>query len=375
MNEARGWSKGLCVAAACTSLAAALAAGCGMPGTPQPPSLNLPQKVTDLAAARNGDVVTLTWTMPRRTTDRLLLKGTLEARICRFEAAGACVAAGSVQGDPGAAATFRETLAAELASGGARTLSYQVELVNKKGRSAGLSNAARVAAGEVPGAIVGLTAEMRRKGVLLSWQGDGSENRTTRIRLVRRLLTPPAPKQKREAGEHEPGLLAAPKEPVERTLLVDAGMSLRAIDEDVRFDEKYEYRAQRVATVEADRRTLELDGPLSAPVEIDTKNTFPPAVPTGLAAVGTAGENGSGPSIDLNWLPDTEPDLAGYVVYRREGDGEWERISPLQPVVGPGFHDANVTAGHKYTYAVSAVDEEGHESARSATAEETAPAR
>jgi fibronectin type 3 domain-containing protein len=120
-----------------------------------------------------------------------------------------------------------------------------------------------------------------------------------------------------------------------------------------------------------------LAGPLSAPVEIETKNTFPPAIPTGLAAVGTAGENGAGnearPSIDLNWQPNTEPDLAGYVVYRREGSGEWQRISPAQPVVGSAFHDANVTAGHTYQYAVSAVDQEGHESARSAEAEETAP--
>jgi fibronectin type 3 domain-containing protein len=110
---------------------------------------------------------------------------------------------------------------------------------------------------------------------------------------------------------------------------------------------------------------------------VETKDTFPPSVPTGLAAVGTAGENGAGnearPAIDLNWQPNAEPDLAGYIVYRREGSGEWQRISSAQPLVGSGYHDATVAAGHTYEYAVSAIDQEGQESARSAEAEETAP--
>jgi hypothetical protein len=369
---------------------AAILAGCGMPGSPQPPSLNLPEKTNDLAAVRNGDQVTLTWTMPRRNTDKLLLKGIVQARVCRAESAtnagaAACAAAGSTQFVAGADASFTETLPSELAAGSARKLTYYVELVNHKGRSAGPSNGASVAAGQVPAAIVGLSVEMRRKGVLLSWQPEAQGADSAKIRLVRKLLTPPLPKHKPESGnapvgaQKEPGggLLTAPAEPLERTLLVNAGMSARALDEDVRFNERYEYRAQRVATVEADGQTLELAGPLSAPVEIETRNTFPPAVPTGLAAVGTAGENGAGnqprPAIDLNWQPNIEPDLAGYVIYRREGDGEWQRISPPQPVVGPAFHDANVTAGHTYRYAVSSIDQEGHESARSAEAEETAP--
>ncbi|MGH9591666.1 MAG: hypothetical protein ACRD5L_01145, partial [Bryobacteraceae bacterium] len=65
-------------------------AGCGMPGAPLPPSLNLPNPVKDLAASRTGDQVRLTWTMPKNNTDKLLLKDKVEVRVCRREgAAGA----------------------------------------------------------------------------------------------------------------------------------------------------------------------------------------------------------------------------------------------------------------------------------------------
>ncbi len=40
------------------------AAGCGAPGIPMPPSLELPRPVDDLAAVRKGGRVVLTWTAP-----------------------------------------------------------------------------------------------------------------------------------------------------------------------------------------------------------------------------------------------------------------------------------------------------------------------
>jgi fibronectin type 3 domain-containing protein len=96
-------------------------------------------------------------------------------------------------------------------------------------------------------------------------------------------------------------------------------------------------------------------------------------VPTGLAAVATAGENGTDTAIDLSWQPVIDADLAGYQVYRREADSAWQRISPEQPLPGPAFHDNSVQPGHTYHYAVSAIDQGGHQSARSAEAEEIVP--
>jgi hypothetical protein len=348
-------------------------AACGTPGAPSPPSLNLPGRVTNLAATRAGNQVTLTWTMPKKNTDKLLLKSDVAVRVCRKEGAGTCDAAGGeLMIAPGAAGSFAETLPAALAAGPPRPASYFVELKNRNGRSAGLSNAAIVLAGAAPAPVAGLSSEIRRDGIALRWTPDSS---ATAVRLQRRLLTPATTKPK---SEQEP--LAPTPEPLQQNLLVEVGAQTeqakaldRALDKDIRFGETYEYRAQRVARMTVDGQTLELDGELSAPVRVEPKDIFPPAVPTGLAAVATAASAGAEASIDLSWQPDTEADLAGYIVYRHETNSVWQRISPPQPLVGPAFHDATVEAGHTYIYAVTGVDQGGHESARSAETQETVP--
>jgi hypothetical protein len=338
-------------------------AGCGTPGPPQPPSLHLPDRVTDLSAERNGAQTSLSWTMPKKNTDKLNLKDPIAVRVCREEGSSPCADAGTLTLAPGADATWSETLPAALDAGAPRTLTYFVELKNKKGRSAGLSNPAIVLAGAPPAPVAGLKIEMRKTGAVVHWTPDEG---TADVRLHRKLLTPPTTKPKE-------GLTAPPPEPLEQSLLVEDAHEGRALDKTVRFGETYEYRAQRVSRVTVNGKTLELAGELSAPMQIEAKDIFPPAPPTGLVSVPTPGRAGAAPAIDLSWEPDAEPDLAGYIVYRREGDGQWLRISPMAPVIGPGFHDAHVEPGHTYRYAVTAIDQGGHESARSAEIEETAP--
>src|SRR5947209_7429392 len=62
-------------------------AGCGTPGAPQPPSLNIPKPIRDLQATRKGDVITLTWTNPTETTDGALVRKTGKILIRRGFAA------------------------------------------------------------------------------------------------------------------------------------------------------------------------------------------------------------------------------------------------------------------------------------------------
>ena len=168
-------------------------AGCGMPGAPLPPSLNLPDRVGDLSAVRTGGQVALTWIMPTKNTDKMLLKGNVAVRVCRNEqGAGGCSAVTTVQLAPGARAAFTDSLPAALAAGQPRVLTYFVEIDNRKGRLAGLSNGAEILAGEAPAAVAGLRAEMRRNGVLLRWTAAPPDAAPVAVRLDRKLLTPPA---------------------------------------------------------------------------------------------------------------------------------------------------------------------------------------
>lgn len=347
--------------AALVSLALAIA-GCGTPGPPQPPSLNLPDKVDNLAAVRTGNQVKLTWTMPKRNTDRIRLKSDVVVRMCRLEAANQCALAATLNLAPGAEGSFTDSLPASLAAGAPRPLSYSVELENRNGRSAGPSNLAVVLAGEAPAPVGGFAAEVRKSGIVLRWTAVDAHDA---VRIHRKLLTP-------HSAPEKTGLLTSPAEPVDQDLLVDSDTGV-ALDKDITFGQTYEYRTQRIARVEVLGSSVELAGDFSLPIRIDAEDVFPPAVPAGLAAVATAGAPGAPASIDLNWEPGTEQDLAGYFVYRREDETPWKRISGEQTLVGPAFHDTDVLPGRTYRYGVSAVDRGGHESGRSAEARETVP--
>ena len=87
----------------------------------------------------------------------------------------------------------------------------------------------------------------------------------------------------------------------------------------------------------------------------------PPDVPAGLATVG-------GPAkVDLTWTANTEPDWAGYNVYRSE-TSPVTMDSPINGVTlvsTASYTDASVSIGTPYFYAVTAVDDSGNESALS----------
>jgi fibronectin type 3 domain-containing protein len=81
---------------------------------------------------------------------------------------------------------------------------------------------------------------------------------------------------------------------------------------------------------------------------------------------------GQQPYVDLTWAPNTDSDLAGYNVYRREDNGPWTRINSTL-LATPAYRDGNVAAGRTYFYAVTAVDVHGNESVRSPQTEEAVP--
>jgi hypothetical protein len=105
----------------------------------------------------------------------------------------------------------------------------------------------------------------------------------------------------------------------------------------------------------------------SSPVCLTPADTFPPAAPTSLAAVGSEG------AINLIWEPIDAADLAGYIVLRGEGEAPLVPLTP-DPVRETTYRDTAVRAGVRYVYAVVAVDDARprNASAQSNRVEETA---
>src|ERR1700739_1381647 len=81
-------------------------AGCGSPGAPAPPSLDLPAQIEGLTASRTDGSVRLDWTMPTRTRDHLPLKHPISTEICRKVEAGPCTVIAKLAIAPGAAEKY-----------------------------------------------------------------------------------------------------------------------------------------------------------------------------------------------------------------------------------------------------------------------------
>jgi hypothetical protein len=345
-----------------------LLAGCGLAANPQPPTLWLPAPVKDLTATRVGNEVHLHWTMPKNTTDKVALKGEQRAHACwRFVGVAfdpkACHAAGDGMFPPAKPADFTAQLPAELRQGAPRAVEFFVQLQNHAGKTAGPSNAAWMASGPAPPGAAGLQLEASAEGVVLHWNSAAPGPGLT-MRMHRTLVqTPGAPRPDQAQGMPPPE---------QQTLDVDLDKSDPggAVDHDAPLDHEWKYWIERVLRVSANGRTLEIAGPPSATLSIDAKDVFPPAVPAGLTVVADA----EAKAMALSWSPDTDADIAGYVVYRRDvtAGGATVRVTPNE-IVPPAFSDPAVLAGHTYAYAVSAVDQDGNESAHSPEVEEEMP--
>ena len=337
---------------AATALACVV--GCGLPGPPLPPSLELPQSVADLTAGRSGNRVLLHWTNPVNNTDGTAIRHPVTAEICRRQASHPqCEVVGSVSAPPGKQQDFADSLPPELLAGKPEVLAYSVRLKNRGGATAGESNIARAASGSATAAISNLQAAYTADGVVLSW--NSAANAPAMVRIHRHLLQGP------------------PKAVPDQTLEVEsAGDSV--LDASAERNARYSYTVQPFVREQmsdaAGAHYLEIAGPALGPVEVTTRDSFPPAPPRGLAAVG--GMEQGRPYVDLSWEPNDEPDLAGYKVIRRSANGAAETVT-APPIVSTTFHDSHVAAGGSYSYQVVAIDTSGNQSAPSLPVSETAP--
>ncbi len=349
--------------------------GCGVPGIPKPPSLDLPQTVTDLRAVRKGDRVYLDWTVPSETTDRLAVRHLGLTNICRSLAPISECAnpVGEVRAPQLAAATPRRNKSARPTTMGRasyidqlpRTLLvenpdaeifYAISVLNGRGRSAGISNIVRVPAIPALPSPSDFQARVTAEGVLLSWIGTSPVAETTRIRHVYRVYRRP------EGGNTDTVVGEVPLNQTPATQLLDHSFE---------WEKTYFYLATVVTLIQAEGKPeTQFEGDDTPAVRVFAHDVFPPAVPSGLQAVFSGA--GQQPFIDLIWAPDADADLAGYNVFRHESGAEPVKVN-TELVKTPSFRDTNVESGKTYVYSVSAVDVRGNESARSPEASEAVP--
>jgi hypothetical protein len=133
------------------------------------------------------------------------------------------------------------------------------------------------------------------------------------------------------------------------------------VDEDAPVGERLCYVVRAVASTDP---LIESDPSNEACVE--RRDTTPPAAPAGLAVLPSRG------GLEVLWSPSSEPDLAGYRVYRKTPGEPRQRLAELGPDKA-AFLDETAAAGTVYRYTVSAFDQSGNESEPAEPREATLP--
>ena len=342
--------------------------GCGVPGAPLPPSADIPRFVGDLKAVRKGDTVTLTWTTPTETSDGELIRKPGKMLVQRALRSGQSselvfqtiseLPLQPTLKDHGRAeqATATDTLTNLLHPGGSGFAVYVVLAQGRNGKSFGLPN--RVSVPLVPNLSPPqkISANPVPTGIMLTWEPSGSVPATanTQTQYAYKLM-------RRLQGAKEPVLVTQLKADDPANSFTDTG---------IEWEKSYQYWIVPVTLWQDGDRKGEIEGDDSPIVDVLAHDSFPPAVPSGLEAVYSPVAPNS--FIDITWTANTEPDLAGYNVYRHRKNEQPVKINS-ELVKTPRFADPGVQPGMKYFYSVTAVDLRGNESGKSEETSETVP--
>ena len=348
--------------------AISMAPQCGKRRPPLPPVERIPQRTELLSGAQRGNQVILVWPAPRRNAGsgsvqsirqvdvyRVAEKLDAPAAMTEEEFAARAILVGSVTYEEIKKATDNLTYTdvLELAGEPAR-LRYAVRYVNAAGQRAAFSNflmiepAARVA--EPPR---NLKHDLSETAVTISWDApeqniDGS----TPVNLLGYNV------YRVNAAQNEAG-----KTPINQGLVT----STQYQDTTFRFGERYSYivRSVSLGTLARQVESLNSAGVEAAPVDV-----YAPAAPIGLSVAGSPGR------LSLFFAPNSESDLAGYLIYRSTDanlpKNQWTLLTSAL-LTRTTFADENVDPGKTYYYYVIAVDTTGNKSQPSEVVSETAP--
>jgi hypothetical protein len=341
-------------------------AGCGTPGAPQAPSLGIPKPVSDLQAVRKGDQVSLTWSRPTDTTDNALVRKEGKMLLSRRLAGeGAPLQPPQVVAELPLEPALKEPeppepAAKDLLTGippGGDFAVYTVIARNNLGKEAGPSNAAQVSLVPTLPAPAKVQAVAVPLGISISWdQAWPPENLTHLTAQYAYRIN------RREQGATTPPVMIKQ---------ISAGTeAIALVDTSIDWQKHYDYWITPVTLWQGAGKKGVVEGADSPVASVFADDKFPPATPVGLQAVysGLAER----PFIDLSWTPNTEPDLAGYNVYRHTENELPVKVNSALVKVS-SFSDTTVKAGTKYFYSVSAVDLRANESGKSAETSENVP--
>ena len=238
----------------------------------------------------------------------------------------------------------RDAFSAAPGGPGPRYL-YALQVIDEKGERSPLSVPQEIELASPARSPAGLTAVAAEGEVRLSWESGAPGTAGEVYNVYRR------------AGARDD----LPLEPLNGAPIPERSY----VDTSFRYGAAYRYSVRALLAPPPPLRE-------SAPgeeAEVRPLDVYAPKAPTGLAAAVEGG------TIKLYWFPNSEPDLHGYRVYRRQGQEEFRPIGE----VGAGetsFADATAGRGVRYEYAVTAVDEAEppNESARSEGVSESLPA-
>ncbi len=231
---------------------------------------------------------------------------------------------------------------------------YVVVGLNRKGQKGAASNRVALPLLDSPAVPVAPEIDYSATAVSVSWTVPGEARRSVQRPAepgelpARSLAAGAAPTtynvyRVRRTGDVET-VEPAPVNPapVEQPAVADQSMALGT-------EQCYHVRAVRTfgnARIESE------PSPVVCKLLVDT---FAPAAPKNLSAVGSEG------GVSLIWDPGTESDLAGYLVLRGEigADGAApQALGPLmaEPIRQTTYRDTTARPGARYVYAVVAVD-------------------
>jgi len=343
------------IAAACGAL---FFLACGVQRPPQPPRIEQPESVTDLAVSQIGRTLELSFALPSQATDGERLTKPLEVRIFRLITLPGQKPSGtpatpdlwlvllpddlrhSVQDEKTILPIRFSDQEFKLWQGATFTFSLRALTRGFRHRpvESELSNAAQTTLLDVSGPVEDLQVHVGEKALELSWPLPG------RVASYPALPKPTSYHVYR-SRTGKPGSFQ---------LLGESALP-RYLDPDFEFNRTLFYKVRAVfrqagSTAESEDSSV---------VEITPRDIFPPAAPSNLSAIYTT------QAVELIWAANSEPDLGGYNVYRHEEGGAFQKLNP-ESLRTPLFRDAGVEPGRTYFYRATAVDLTNNESVPSA---------